>query len=175
LVLDFDDTVHVTKYDDWPGYRNGIGKLSGTKAVDLLVRGNELVCLGEVKNFCGHRIENRQKITSGQLFQQAAYKVRDTLAGLLAMTRSGGDVASEAYLAVSHIAESPEYTRMVVFLFVDEDRHADNDYRANRARSRLDVYTKYLKRELSWLKCRIIAFDRFTIPPGIGIVDVNDA
>jgi len=58
LAFDFGDRWRVFKLDEHRDYRERVGKLEGTKAVDFLgVLDERELYLIEVKDFRGHRIE----------------------------------------------------------------------------------------------------------------------
>ena len=107
LLFDFGGGWIVEKYDDHHGYRQGIERLKdraqldvggrvhalelGTKAVDFVGLWANEVHFIEVKDFRGHRIENKQRIRDGDLAVEVAVKVRDTIAGIVgARQRPGG-------------------------------------------------------------------------------------
>ena len=70
----------ATKYDDWVFYRSQFnGAFGGSKAVDIIEFGGERAWLIEVKDYCAQR---RSKAID--IGDEVAFKVRDTLAGLVA-------------------------------------------------------------------------------------------
>jgi hypothetical protein len=68
LAFEFGDRWRVFKLDEHQDYRERIGKLDETKAVDFLgiLDDNELYFI-EVKDFRGHRIENKDRLLKGTL------------------------------------------------------------------------------------------------------------
>ena len=86
LAFDFDDASwQVMRWDaPNPGYVNGIRNLPKSKAVDLIGIHDQKLFLIEVKDY---RYYNRQKEDPPPL--EFAWKVRDTIAGLVGMYRHG--------------------------------------------------------------------------------------
>ncbi len=75
LRFQFDDSWFAIKYDDHRDYRERIERLDGTKAVDFVaVYMNAQLFLIEVKDFRGFRIENRERVTDGQLALEVGQK-----------------------------------------------------------------------------------------------------
>lgn len=77
----FPDNTLVGKYDDWSFYRNQFNSaFGGTKAIDLIhVDGSNQTWFIEIKDYRSHR---RTKVV--EMGNEIAFKVRDTLAGLIA-------------------------------------------------------------------------------------------
>jgi hypothetical protein len=92
----FGDEWQVERYDrgelgeqGHSYYRNQVSRLPNTKAVDFMALLNgEDVYFIEIKDFRNYRIENKTRLTSGELALEVAHKVRDTLAGLMGATRN---------------------------------------------------------------------------------------
>jgi hypothetical protein len=88
----FGDTwTRVFKYDDTGFYRSKVERhLKQTKAVDVLgVHTSEGLLLLEVKDFRGHRIANKKRLSNGDLAMEVALKVKDTVAGVIGACRGG--------------------------------------------------------------------------------------
>jgi hypothetical protein len=81
-LFDFGPDWHVLKWDDGSEYRNGIGKLSGSKAVDFLAVFNGRLYLIEVKDGRKEEPQFRMRLKE-DLFIEVGQKVRDSLAGLV--------------------------------------------------------------------------------------------
>jgi hypothetical protein len=93
--------------------------MAGTAAVDVLCLLDEAdVWLIEVKDFRGHRIENRNRISTGALAIEVATKVRDTLAGVV------WSVGRDADRNVERIASAfvNRDRDVCAVLWVEEDR-----------------------------------------------------
>ncbi|MEM9460438.1 MAG: hypothetical protein AAGF11_40090 [Myxococcota bacterium] len=145
-----DDWSVVLKWDDTPLYREGIGRLPGSKAVDILAysRNRRRLLMLEVKDFRGHRIENRPRIRDGELFDEVGCKVRDTIAGVRGAVRTR-DRTAIAELADKIATRVP----LTVVLWLEEDRDARALPRSHRGRhrGRLNTMTQALKRRVRWL------------------------
>jgi hypothetical protein len=81
LTFTFPNGWQVSKYDEWPFYRNQFIRCLDSRAVDFLALSpnSEILWLIEVKDY---RLNQRTKTT--ELFDEVASKVKDTLAGLVA-------------------------------------------------------------------------------------------
>ena len=82
LQFSFGESWKVLKWDGHSAFAGGLGKVQHTKAVDFLGLHIDLPWFIEVKDFRSHRIENKKRLTSGELAEEVADKVRDTLAGM---------------------------------------------------------------------------------------------
>lgn len=86
LLFQFPDSWDACKYDDWSYYRKRFQRTCDSKAVDILalspLQGGTLWLI-EVKDYRRHR---RQKPIS--IWDEMAFKVRDTLAGVFAAGRN---------------------------------------------------------------------------------------
>ncbi|HSN98345.1 MAG TPA: hypothetical protein VLS89_08605, partial [Candidatus Nanopelagicales bacterium] len=83
LRFAFDGDWKVLKWDRHGAYLGGLQQFHGTKAVDFFGLYLGAPWLIEVKDFRGYRIDNKERLTSGELATEIACKVRDTLAGLI--------------------------------------------------------------------------------------------
>jgi hypothetical protein len=73
----------VLKWDADRAYTDGIGKTPTACAIDLVaVLNRSTLYLIEVKDPRGYRIKYRKTLTSGEITEIVANKVRDTIAGL---------------------------------------------------------------------------------------------
>lgn len=80
LEFEFGKSWSVTKLDSNTFYREHMEKLDGTKAVDFVgTANNQDLYLIEVKDFRGHRIENKDRLQDGQLAIETGQKVRDSI------------------------------------------------------------------------------------------------
>ncbi len=90
LQFEFDDRWVVVKYDEHRDYREKIGRLPDTKGMDFAtVLDRSLLLFIEVKDFRGHRIQNRERVQDGEPAVEVAQKVRDTIAGIVAANHRG--------------------------------------------------------------------------------------
>ena len=68
LAFEFDNHWRIFKLDEHRDYRERIGKLEGTKAVDFLgILDERELYLIEVKDFREYRIENKDRLSKGEL------------------------------------------------------------------------------------------------------------
>lgn len=156
LELEFGDEWDlVLKWDECPSYREGIHRLGDCKAVDVLAlsRTRRQLLMIELKDFRGHRIENKERIKDGELFVEVGHKARDTVAGICGAARTGGDT-DVARMAVELAATTP----LTVVLWLEEDLHAQDAPVTHRQRgkSRLDTMRRALKERLRWLTARVM-------------------
>ena len=87
LTFNFPIGLQATKYDDWSFYRNQFnGALGGTKTIDILCMGEGNTWLIEVKDYRQH-----QRTKPMDLGEEIAFKVRDTLAGLVSASCNAND------------------------------------------------------------------------------------
>lgn len=118
--LRFTGEEHI-KWDDHPGFRAGVERLQHTKAVDFLVSLIDgRLGLIEVKDFRGHRIENRERIRSHELAREVAAKVRDSLAGSFwasGRENDNGEISRMALRVSRRDTEKP-----IVVLWLEDDR-----------------------------------------------------
>lgn len=95
LRFTFPENCRSVKYDAWSYYRNQFQKAFGaSKAVDILciAPNPSTLWLLEVKDY---RLHRRTKVMD--LGDEVAFKVRDTLAGLLAARIHAGDDSEKAF------------------------------------------------------------------------------
>lgn len=165
----------VVRWDSHAAYRGGLHKLPPTKAVDFVVHlVEDRVALLEVKDFRGHRIENRNRLASDRLPAEVAEKVRDTLAGLI--WSRGRDSSDGELDALVRSAFRPGREKILVVLWLDEDLLADPgmaDALGGKIRSLLRPYlladvvvaslqlqaTTSVARKLPWLTGRSVKRD----------------
>ncbi|MDP3207882.1 MAG: hypothetical protein Q8M65_01930 [Rhodoglobus sp.] len=86
LEFTFDDNWRVEKWDSQPAYRDAraFGASDGTRACDFIGHhASGGAFLIEVKNFTGDHHGNRDRVPSGEMLNESAGKVRDTLAGAI--------------------------------------------------------------------------------------------
>jgi hypothetical protein len=111
----------VLKWDDHDAFIQGIRRLPGTKAVDFVVTlSTGQLALVEVKNFRGHRIENRDRITTGELAKEVAAKARDSIAGLLWASEREHDDGSVSVPALR--VSRKDVPKVLVVFWLDDDR-----------------------------------------------------
>jgi hypothetical protein len=170
LVFKFGPSWQVAKYDEQPIHTKGIQVVQGpvrclhkecplprekatclhchrelgvgTKAVDFVAVHDGAPYLIEVKDFREHRIETKDRLRD-DLVIEVAFKVRDTLAGLVGAFHAG-DKAVWPPLVAPILRKAPN-----VLLWLEYD---DNDSEAGGDRGlRLSTLEDGLKRHLRWL------------------------
>jgi len=145
------------KYDATAFYREGPERLKGelegasqaTRAMDVVaLHPASGLLLLEAKDFRGHRIENKARITDGEVAVEVALKVRDTVAGLLGAARKR--VSSfPAETIFSFLKCGKEVT---VVLWLEDDVQRDDA----RAKQQLSTLNGLLKAKLAWLNVKTL-------------------
>ncbi len=179
LVFKFGPSWRVEKYDEQPVHTKGIQAVHGpvrctnrdcaskdekasckscnrelgvgTKAVDFVAIREGEPYLIEVKDFREHRIENKDRVRD-DLAVEVAFKVRDTLAGLVGAVHTG-DKAVWPPLVAPILRRAPN-----VMLWLEHDDDAP-ERRGDRAR-RISTLEDTLKRRLRWLSPHVSVTNR---------------
>jgi hypothetical protein len=147
LELEIGDEWDIAlKWDDCSAYRNGIHKLGSCKAIDVLAfsRVHRVLLMLELKDFRGHRIENKDRLRDGALFVEVGHKIRDTIAGICGAARKGGD-DELVELSVQLTRRIP----LTVVLWLEQDPHPNSLLR--RPAVDASTMTQLLKKSLRWL------------------------
>jgi hypothetical protein len=146
LRFEFGNRWHVLKLDEHPDYRNRIEKLSGTKAVDFLgILDNDTIYFVEVKNFRGHRIENKERLQDGLLVDELGQKVRDSLACIISAHR----VSSENELwkkFVDILCDKQKHIKVIIWLEQDLPNHP-----TQQRKTLNNISSTKFKSKLAWL------------------------
>jgi hypothetical protein len=167
LEFIFDDAkwpVQI-KYDDTPSYRRMNRQLRETKAVDFIVGdAKERLFFIEIKDFRGYRIENKQRISSGELANEVALKVRDSLAGVIGAHRNPS-VPDEWKDIVSSLTNRAKDVKVVLWLEEDGDRGS------KKGTTDASMVAKVLKEKLGWLTSRVMVVSQRDVGliPGISV------
>lgn len=164
----------VEKYDSHADYRNKIAKLSGTKAVDFVglldgVRG-DLYWI-EVKDFRGYRIQNKERLSEGELAIEVAQKVRDSIAGIIGAYHTSG--SWETWEPFVRSLQSRD-NRVRVILWLEQDNMpGPPGVRKNQAQ----VLGQALAQKLRWLTARVFVLGSATggCPEGLVVTDLQGA
>ena len=139
----------TTKFDDWSFYRNQFLRIEGSKGIDILAQEKDTLCwLIEIKDY---RTTRETKFEF--LAQIVAYKVRDTLACLVAAKLNGNE-ATEKAQAIRALASD----RIRIVVHLEMPRSHRSLFPANKQRA--DV--------LQRLKQLIKAVDAHPLVVGIG-------
>lgn len=146
----FDDGWKVLKWDAHPAYLGGLQQREGTKAVDFVGLYVGEPWFLEVKDFRGHRIENKSRLTSGELVREVACKVRDTLASMIWACRRAPLDNDELAAFVRPLVTGGK--KVPVVLWLEEDRPA--------APPEASALGQAIKKELVWLNPHVIVASR---------------
>jgi len=167
----FSDNWVVFKYDDVTGdtgYASIKDNVSGTKACDFLgVFEHSAAYLIEVKDFRGFRIQNKKRLTTGELTAEVAQKVRDTLAGIISGCRRRA--GPHPWPELGHYLTSADQ-EIIVVLCLEDDGRLD--------KSKMDVHKQSIKQKLSWLNAKVRVVSRQVNPdklPGVFVQDLPGA
>lgn len=174
LVFEFGERWHIFKLDEHRDYQERIGKIDETKAVDFVgIWDNQELYFIEVKNFCGHRIENKNRFLKGQLTEcqliegqcqlikgelplpiELAQKVRDSIACLIGAYRTSS--IQEHWTAYAKwLCESHKSIKVVLWLEYDLPSHP-----ILRRKAMVSVDIKKFKEKLKWLTSHVIVENR---------------
>jgi|APTNR8051073442_1049403.scaffolds.fasta_scaffold00490_19 ribosomal protein L25 (general stress protein Ctc) len=166
LKFTFDDNSwsDLIQYDKTTDCRNLQHAISGTKAVDfigVLQKHTLTLSLFEVKNFREHRIENKARVNNGELIEEFAQKVRDTMAGIV------GGAQNSSHLKVTW----KKYIKLLsgeevhVVCWIEEDRRPNySSVYKNRHKAKASGLVQEIKRKLSWLTTKVMVADTANNP-----------
>ena len=160
LRFDFPETWTVLKYDDSPYYRRSIIRSgAGLAAVDFVAappaRGSTLVLL-EVKDFREHALENRTRLTSGELAVEVITKALDTFGALHTGLR-----ANQPDLRPLAPVLQPYPNQVQVVLLLEEDpppQAGVSGHMSTASKLKLDAHWKRRGDVLATLQSRLLPF-----------------
>lgn len=151
LRFSFSEQWQIIKLDQHPQYLQGIEKLDGTKAVDFVGLFNQRdLYFIEVKDFRGYRIENKQRLRSGELAIEVGQKVRDSLACLIAGCRATQSENSWQTFAQRMVRKD---TVIRVILWLEQDLPFQQSQQAQKAQD--VIFLKQIKAKVAWLTNRV--------------------
>jgi hypothetical protein len=152
LAFEFSEQWNAFKLDDHRDYREGIEKIDNTKAVDFLAIFNksELYFI-EVKDFRGHRIENKERLLKGELPLELAQKVRDSLACIISAYRNS-NLAEHWSAYAQLLCDKKAFIK--VALWLEEDSPPLHPQLRKKAMA--STRTKVFKQKLVWLTSRVL-------------------
>ncbi len=150
LAFDFDERWHVFKFDDHRDYQKMKDVLEGTKAIDFLGILERELYLIEVKDFREHRIETKDKLSSGELAIEVAQKVRDSLACIMGAHRTS-TTPEHWHPYVTLLCGRNTTIKIVLWLEHDLPSHPEP-----RKKALASVSTKVFKQRLTWLTSRVL-------------------
>ena len=114
----FDDQLWiVVKYDQCADYLKKIAKLPETKGVDFIGRlrqADGILYWIEAKDFRGYRIQNKRRLSDGELAIEVAQKLRDSIAGVVGGIPHVCGLAGLETVHRSHVAKKVPAPRRVV-------------------------------------------------------------
>lgn len=159
----------VIKWDDHSSFKNGLCKFGETKGIDFLG-----VLLGEpkfieVKNFCGYRIQNKRRLSSGELVREVGAKVRDSIASLVW-------VQGRAHLHASDVEQFIQTMfgwkgKVSVVLWLEDDQPLTP--------AEASQMENQLRRELRWLNPKVVVTCRALVErqplPELAVSGLPDA
>lgn len=149
LRFSFDSSWQVVKYDDTPLYRDGVGVIPFTKAVDFIGLRKGTLFLVEVKDFREHRIENERRLTEGELAVEIAQKIRDSIAGLVGAHRTAANPEAVAPFVRVFVKADSEI-KVVIWL-----EHDLPEYPSKREKVKMSVEGNAFKKKLRWLTPKV--------------------
>lgn len=144
LRFEFADTWQLFQLDEHPSYRKGIEKLNGTKAVDFLGLHKNILYFIEIKDFRGYRIQNKNRLTNGELAVEFGQKIRDSIACIVGGYRRQS--YTDLYRDYFQNLESDRDIKLVLWLELDPPR---NEY--DRKRRQPYIQLNLYKNKLRWL------------------------
>jgi hypothetical protein len=148
----------LIKYDEQTDYKKILNAVHETKAVDFMgILNNEILSLIEVKNFRGHRIENKPRLdgTDDPLEVEIAQKVRDTIAGIVGAARNSTHLRENWVKYCDFLLSQNKKTHVILWLEEDEIP-LSNITRTKRERARGGTLTQRLKQKMNWLTPNVL-------------------
>lgn len=182
LRFEFDESWTVLEYDDTLECKR-VQECTEAKRVDFLGRVQSrdpqpILYLMEVKDFRGHRIENKPRIQQGTLALEVIQEVRDTVAGVIAAARTSSDNRSWTSMAQLLSARESQ-VKIVLWRERDQPRGAATDlrqrYRRMRRSTELGVLAESLKSRSRWLTPRAFVVDQHIGLEGVAITNLPGA
>lgn len=164
IEFSFDESWSVLKWDGHEAYVNGVQCVEPCKAADFCGIREKVLFLIEVKDFRGHRIENKKRLTGASiegLPHEVAVKVRDTVAGIVGARRSR-QTEQEIWEPLGRALGDMKFAVRVV-LWLEED--------FPRRPIETQVLQDNIKSKLRWLTTHVqvcCMADARSLPPGVG-------
>ena len=147
--------AHLLEFDKETDFTQAQEAVPGTKGVDFsgILEKDKLVLI-EVKNFRGHRIENKPRMVGGAapLWLEVAQKMRDAIAVAVGAVRTSTYQAAawKAYLEV--LNHQKKQLHLVLWLEQDAPANRQQKYRSVEEE---EFFRRQLKRSLKWLTKRV--------------------
>ena len=169
----FDDQrwAAVVKYDVHRDYREKIANLPDTKAVDFvgLYNGRDGVLYWfEVKDFRGYRIQNKHRLSEGELATEVGQKVRDSIAGVIGAYRTSGEW--DVWHPLVRALWRRKISIRVLFWLEEDNPPAPPRSRRNAAQ----VQARLLRERLRWLTAHVFVVSHALggCPDGLTVTDL---
>ena len=143
----------LIKYDEQTDYKKILNAVHATKAVDFIgILNNEILSLIEVKNFRGHRIENKPRLggTDDPLELEVAQKVRDTIAGIIGAARNSTHL-QENWTKYSNFLLHQKKIIHVILWLEEDNILLPTVMRTKRERARGGTLIQRLRQNMNWL------------------------
>lgn len=153
LKFSFADTWQVFQLDSSRFYRERLSaQVEETKAVDFIgIYQQEVLYFIEVKNFKGHRIENKDRLEKSALSTEIAQKIRDSIACIIAANRTTAE--AETWQEYKNLLCNPKNTLSVV-IWLEQDLPKHKPYHHQNL-----VEMGEFKRKLSWLTSKVFVMN----------------
>jgi hypothetical protein len=180
LAFEFGERWRVFKLDEHRDYRERIGKLDETKAVDFIgILDDKELYFIEVKDFRGYRIESKDRFLKGKLPDcqliegecqllkgelplsvELAQKVRDSIACIIGAYRTSSEPEVWAYYATL-LCNKKRSIKVVLWLEHDLPSHL-----TLRRKAMESVSANFLKPKLKWLTHSVFVYNskKFDLP-----------
>lgn len=177
LLFSFDDEhwSDVINFDQGNIDYTRIEKLNGTKAVDFFGKHTRFgYCFIEVKNFRYHRIENKKRLDSGELFLEIGQKVKDALACITSASRNSTNQKTYWQNALTHITDQNK--RLTVVLWLEENPNIFfGKSRVDQKRNKVNrnIKARTLKTQLAWLTSTVFILSSQYFDPNHWNLSVN--
>ena len=144
-------TGNHIKYDDSKFYRSYVTKCHEAKAVDILALDKQPLYMVEIKDFRNFRIENKQRISNGDLVNEFSKKIRDTIAGLYGSYRKNN---LELEIYHKYLFYNPKDSKPVcAILLMEEDK--PNNYEEKNRKKIMKALKDKIEQQLRFLSLRI--------------------
>jgi hypothetical protein len=152
LKFNFADTWQIFQLDSSNFYRKRLSaQVEETKAVDFVGIHQQVLYFIEVKNFKGHRIENKGRLEKSELSTEVAQKIRDSIACIIAANRTA---ETEKWQDYKDLLCHPEnMLKVIVWLEQDLPKH-------DCQKARISNEIKKFKEKLSWLTSKVFVMNQ---------------
>ena len=161
LSFDVSKWTFLIQYDAQTDYKKIQQAIEKTKAVDFIgILNNSILTFIEVKNFKGHRIENKPRVENSEdsLELEVAQKVRDTLAGITGAIRHSTHLKVNFETYQQYLSNLKKDIHVVLWL--EEDTPPQPlPFRNKRIKALGGSLTLRLRQKLTWLTPHVVVTD----------------